>query len=284
MTLNYKKLYFLDFKSIFNFEDIQKDSYNDLTPYLLDISEGINKDKGFIIKEIKSMKNVKTKLDFIYKHIYDVEDLKLQFTKKMKMKNRVVDYKKYIIDNPKSKNNELVNKILLRFKFNILQINSLEFGFYILAQIKIIINDLLVFLKQTSKKILDTIYHQDKINFDAEILILFIKGLVRLKIAKDQNGKDLKSSKLIKILMKTFLLIVPIQETDKKKKYISKKPIGSEYTEKTLIKKLSHDYILKKNIDDLNEFKEIVQKSINEISKTTYFKAIQERLRKKIQK
>ena len=164
-----------------------------------------------------------------------------------------------------------------------MSLETVEFGFYVLNEIKKLIGDFLISLKELYKNIIDMIYHKERIVFDAEIMILFIKGLVSLDLAKNQYGKNISASKLVKILMKTFLLIVPVQEEDKNKKYIPKKTKGTEYTEQTLIKKLSKKYVLKKNINELNDFVKKVQEFKNDISKMPYIKALQKRKKKKIQ-
>jgi hypothetical protein len=266
MELNYKKLYTLDLKSIFNIESNFNDSNEYSISFLMEISKGIKLDKQNIVKKINSIKSAKGKFDFVYFLIYDVEDLKLQFTKKIKMKNRIVNYKKYIKERPDLKNNDL--EIKIRFRFDLLGFNSVELGFYILDQIKKIVSEFVTFLKQCSKKIIDSIYHPTKVMFDAEFMKLLINGLVGLEIAVDQYGKNISRSKLTTILTKTFML---------------KNSTGKEYTPQTLIKKQSKKYNLKKNPNDLNEFIEKVQEFKNVISETTYFKGIRPSLINKIQ-
>ncbi|MFN8114489.1 MAG: hypothetical protein U0W65_00130 [Bacteroidia bacterium] len=234
----------------------------------MEIAEGLKRDIENINNKINNIKTVKTKLDFLYGHIYHVEDLKLQFTKKIEMKKRIIKHQKYIINNPNSKNQELTNKIQLRFRFDVLSLNSVERGFYILSQIKIIINDFLVILKLKSRNIIDKIHHPERINFDAEIIILFIKALTKYKIAKNQYSKNISPSKMVKILMKVFIL---------------RTSTGKEYTEQTLIKKLSDDYKLKKNVNGLKEFTEKIQEIKNDFLKTPYIRALKKTLRKKIQ-
>lgn len=266
MEFNYKKLYVLDLKAVFNIDTSNQQVDFNLNQLLFDIKTLLSVDKENIIKYIDCLKNVKSKFDFIYGHIYKIEDLKLQFTKKVEMKKKIVKYQDFIRNNPDSKNMEFENRVYLRFKFNIFELNSLDNGFLVLSNLKNIINEFLVFLKVKSKQILDKIYHPEKIQFDAEILILFIQGLVNIGISKNQYGKDISSSKLIKILMKTF--------------YLPKPNSKNSYTEQTLIKKLAEDYKLKKNRDSLNEFKEKVQKFRNEIFETLYLRAFIRRLKK----
>lgn len=93
MELNYKKLYTLDLKSIFNFDSDISKSDNDLNLYLMEIAEGLKRDIENINNKINNIKTVKTKLDFLYGHIYHVEDLKLQFTKKIEMKKELLNIK-----------------------------------------------------------------------------------------------------------------------------------------------------------------------------------------------
>lgn len=267
MKVNYNELLVLDLKSIFNFDNTIEESNANLKNFLKQISEDLKRDRDNIKNRINDIKSVKTKLDFIYSHIFKVDDLKLQFAKKIKMKKRIENY---LNVNPNIQNSEFVSKVLLRFKFDILSLNSVELGFQILLEIKKLITEFSTFLKLLSKKIIDSVYHPERINFDAEIILLFIDALVGLKKAKNQYFKDISSSKLIKILMKTFILRKTTGDND-------------EYTEQTLIKKLSDDYILKKNINGLNEFKEKVQEFVNDISKMPYIKGLPEELKKKVQ-
>jgi hypothetical protein len=282
MELNYNKLFVMDLKSVFSYENTLFESNNDLTLFLNQISVELKNDRENIKNQIGIQKSVHSKIEFIFKHISKIEDLKLQFTKKIKMKKQIEKYINSVSVNPDFKNSELVNKVSLRFKFNILSLETVEFGFYVLSEIKKLIGDFLISLKDLYKNIIDIIYHKERIVFDAEIMILFIKGLVSLDLAKNQYGKNISASKLVKILMKTFLLPLPLQEEDKKK-YIPKKKKGTEYTEQTLIKKLAESYVLKKNRNELNDLVLKVQEFKNDISKMPYIKGLQKRKKKKIQ-
>nr|WP_295666821.1 hypothetical protein [Sphingomonas sp.] len=265
---NYHNLLTMDLKPIFDLEKNEELTNINVTNLLEQVSKDLDIDKENIVKKIKEIKSKSALLDFIYFHNYRVNDLKLQFSKKISMKKKIVKSRFLKKENIKEVDKEFIHKISNRFKFNILEIDSVEYGFEILHEIRNIVDNLLDFIKLEIKKIIKNFYQAERIHTDLEITLQFINMLRTLKIAKNEKGNDISKSEMIKIMRKSFIL---------------RKSNGYEYSEKSINKIISDTYVHKKKKKELDEFRKKVHEFKLVMYKNTYIKGIRKDLIKKIQ-